>query len=83
MFSLRSSLFISIIDSASLIKLALLFRLKYFYIWLGTKTFASLYYWSHNAGWEKIITSALTFAIMLDIILVDLKKAEDKKYKSN
>ncbi len=60
---------------------ALLSELKYFHIWLGIEALVSLYYWSHDAVSERMTTSVLTFAIMLDAMLADSRAEEDEEYR--
>ncbi len=56
---------------------------KYFHTWLGTEALVSSYYWSHDAGLERMTTSVFTFANMLDAILADSTAAEDEEYGSD
>ncbi len=56
---------------------------KYFHIWLGNEALVSSYYWSYDAGSERMTTSVFTFAIVLDAMLADSRAAEDEEYGSD
>ncbi len=56
---------------------------KYFHIWLGTEALVSSYHLSHDAGSERMTTSVLTFAMMLDAMLSDSRAAEEEEYGSD
>ncbi len=43
----------------------------------------SSYHWSHDAGSERMTTSVLTFAVMLDAMLADSRAAEEEEYGSD
>lgn len=78
MFPSGGGLSTSITGFIGSVKARLVFGLKYFYNWLGTKALISLYHWSHDGGLERMTTFVLTFAIVLYAMLADLKAAEER-----
>lgn len=59
-------------------RVASLFRSKYFYIWLNIKALVSLYYWSHDASLEKMTIFVFIFAMVFNAMLADLEAAKDR-----
>ncbi len=56
---------------------------KYFHISLGTEALVSPCHWSHDADSEKMTTSVLTFAMVLDAMLAYSRVVEDEEYRSD
>ncbi len=83
LFPSGNSLSIGIRGSTSSVRVGSLSRSMYFYIWHGIEALVFSYYWSHDAGLEKMTTSVFTFAIVLDAMLADSRAEKDGEYWSD